>query len=794
MAIKDTLRRTARCMRLAALGLLVLMGCSPLPPHSNGARSLGARSPGNISVASLPVEGKGEAAFGRFGRIHEDGLLTLNVSPEGFETPLGGKLRVRWGDGRTPITSTVVHLDPTEKRLSLSGGGDGAPTMVRYSLLYPGFSATFGRRLVLRAAAESSEPEPVVSARVGFAGADGLWYESLVLRRGQGSPGVAVLMRLSETATFRSAKEGGQSVTIIEDTQPIGVVRFVTPLGIRSIVHAEDERLWQAMKSWAVVPIPSRLSSASSLSADGKSVTITETFTGKVAPLPPILAFAMRHGYPATVAGKIVYTDAVTKYGPFAVVAGNTLRYTLPVPPTEERGYVPIQGQDPRRVALLNELVGHLGGAWASNAVDLGYAGMANAQMAGPYLSPARRKEVAAAWRAYLPSAFALPPYADGSKQTPWKVATEPFTSQSYLWNYCIDGPGGYRYDLEWGNALPLYGLYKYAQYSGDWQMVRRHWADVQRIYRYFDLGDDWAWMTVVNADHGYSTGTGDPLCAAYAAHIACLKMARVLGDRESEKRFAVRAARCAVATVSRFGYTDWGREQGLLGPRSVALGYQEAEGFTRSNTDDGPWYVSTLLSGDGALPELFTLYRAYGKDALRRYEARYAADLPRWYQGSQPYPKKVTYDGNSIYVAFPHVFARAAVLDEPTTSLVRYLDGIQTNRNNAWIGPNVVAEVLSRHRGGRVPLFLLTEWEPAAYREGAASPDGRQVTLQFVLPKPALKTWRFAARLDPRFAPASVRAGGRPIPFRFTGDVLTVPLARPTPGGLKIDVRLKGR
>jgi hypothetical protein len=713
-----------------------------------------------LAAAALPCAAAPSAGsqFGRFGRINDDGLLTLNVTPAGFETPPNnryGTLKVAFGAADARVDARVTRIDPTEKRIALSRGFAGSPTALRYTLLYPGFAATFGTKMVLRVSGESNRG---VTARTTAAG-------RRVELSAPNCPPVTILLPRPAKVTFQNG------VLTATAAAPLGEVRFLTPAGITT----------DAAKL-ADLPLPTRTSSTAALSADGKAITVTETFTGGIAPLPPVLAFAIGHGYPARVRGTVVNTGVVTKWGPYTYVKGNRLTYTLPVPPTEERAYVRPANAPAKYVTLANDLVGHLGGEWAKNGVDLGYAGMANAQMAWPYLTAANKAAVSDAWKRYLPKAFVVP-------GTAWKTETEPFTGQPYLWTYMIDGPGGYRYDLEWGNALPLYGLYKYAQYTGDWKLVRDNWATVQRIDRYMALGDDWAWMTVVNGDHGFSTGTGDPLDAAYCGAVACLKMARALGDRAAERKYALRAARIAVPAVARFWYTDYGRRYGMLSPKGCALGFQEKEGYTRSDYGQSPWWPTTLLSADGVLPEMFALFDAVGKGAVRESEARYAAAYPQWYVGDYKYPFAASYNGNGVYVTFPHIYARAAVLNEPTPIVLKYIDAAQSNRDNAWIGPNVVAEVLSRAPGGTEPLLALAEWRPAAYLDGCATADGRKATLTFRLATPA--SWGLTARPAPSRRPTAVTVNGRAVPFRWSGGVLTVPPSRRPAGRLTVVVRM---
>ncbi|GAB4459251.1 MAG: hypothetical protein OHK0029_21580 [Armatimonadaceae bacterium] len=711
----------------------------------------------------MKEQGKAVAAgFGRFGRIHEEGLLTLNVSPEGFAFPPSvSGVRFFWGKkGQGKPSVQVLSLNPTEKRLRCTyaaNAAPGAPSEVRFSLLYPGLSATFAKRLHLRAEDGSGKP---FAFRTEFLPplANGLTPIRLT---GTGIPPLLLLVRRSGTAPApKTAPE-----LILDNAAPLGAVRVVTPWGI--VKSARDEAAWKdEVERWALWDVPERTASTAKLTTDGKSVTFTETFRGGFAPLPPVLTFAQAQGYPVRIEGTVIKTPVMTLWGPLCLVRGSTVRYTLPLPSTEERGYLRPEKPDTKRVNLLNEMVGHLGGDWATNGVDLAYAGMANAQMAAPYLSRAQQAQVATAWKTYLPKAFNL-------TKPGWHRETEPLTGQPYLWTYKIDGPGGYRYDLEWGNALTLYGMYKYAQYTGDWAFVRRNWDKAGRIFRYMDLGDDWAWMTVVNADHGFSTGTGDPMCAYYAGTVACLKMARTLDDRQAEARYAARMARVAVPMVARFWYTDFARRYGLIGSKSVALGFNEREGYTRSTTAESPWWLSTLLSGDGALPEIAVLYRDFGQKAVADFEKRYAAAYPRWFDGKYTYPYAATYGGNSVYVAYPHVYVRSVALGESVPSLWQYAEAIAPNRNNAWIGPNVLAELFGRE----MPL-MLTAWEPAAYRDGVVSADGKQITLDFQMREAG--KWRMTARLKPGVAVREVTLDGKKVSAKKQGNTLEIEARRP--------------
>lgn len=711
--------------------------------------------------------------FGRFGRYHDDGLLTLNVNAYQCESPFPmTKWTIRFADAS--VAASVASINQTEKVLNLSDGGTGSPTSLRLSLLFPGFAASFGNQAILHISgvamkAELSEQSPDRSFH----------YILLTASQGKCMPVILAFRQGLRPDSWKQVNETGGSRLEINSANGIGEIRFITPQGMKEFSSAasvfEKNALRAMSDAWAARSLPILDKRTYQYNRQKNAVIIEEEFKAEqgnpISPIPPVLALALEKGYPASVDGTLETPGCITKYGPYAFVSGNKLKYTLPVPPLEERGYIRRTG-DQDRADYLNTLVGHLGGSWATNAVDLGYAGMSNAHMAWAYLTSAKRTQVSNAWKTYLPLAFKMPPYSPTDKVT-WKEDTEPFSNLSYVWTYKIDGPPPdyHRLDVDWGNALPLYGLYKYAQYTGDWEMARKNWAQVLRIFKYFDYGDDWAWMTVVNGDMGWSTGTGDPLCATYAGHVAALKMARVLKFENDEAHFAYKTARVCVPTLARFWLTDWARQQRFIGSRDIVQGFWEKETFTATtmneNTTD-PWGPTNVLSGDGILPELFNAYITYAAPALAAYEQEYAQYYPDWANGNHIYSFETTYKGNSVYVTFPHIYMRA-LLGEPTADLWKYVDLAKINPATAyWVGPNVIAEILARG----TPL-ILTEWQPAAFTDGVMSADGLTATLDFNL-KSAID-WTLTGRVQGTLKPVRVTINSVEKPFVFENGILSV-------------------
>jgi hypothetical protein len=461
----------------------------------------------------------------------------------------------------------------------------------------------------------------------------------------------------------------------------------------------------------------------------------------------------------------------VTRYGEFAWVEGSSVTYTLPIPPHEERGLIrPLERM--AEVALLNDLTSRLGASWAVNAVDLGYVGMTPAQMAWPFLNGTKRTQLANAWATYLPFAFRMPPYAPSDTRKTWVHETEPFSGLQYWYTYFITGgPGNaYKLDIEWGNLLPIYGLAKYAHYTGDWGFVSSRWNVVRQITDFTDYADDWAWMTNSNGDMGWSTGTGDPMTAAYVGHVAALRMARVLGDNEAAEHYATRAARVAVPAVARFWYTDWARAQGVIPSNHIVQGFWEKSTFTSTamnqNTTD-PWGPTNPLSGNGCQPEFFEALMLFAPQALQTYETRMLTGYPNLFDPNHVYPFTPIYGGNSVYVTYPHIYARS-FLGQSLDELWGYANSTQSNRGTtSWIAPNVLAELLARE----TPL-ILTEWQPLRWREGLmVSPT--LVSLSFQATQTT--DWTLEARRTTTTPITRVEVAGNSVPFTINGDRLTV-------------------
>jgi hypothetical protein len=722
-----------------------------------------------LAVAASAHAGVKPYAFGRFGFSNDDGLLTMNVSPGGIEVE--GGPHITWQQHGTP---KVASITATEKTLALPPTKTG-PANLRYTLLYPGMEAGFGPLAKVsfsdnRAFGVSLNGGPIAAPGSGWITAKS---PDVVVMSDEVCVPIIVTMNptprrvrfLRDTAVERTIEIEGDRPTTI---------RFTVPsLERRSLPDAAAVRRFLRLVD-THAPIARLLKETYTLDRNAGAVAITDVYTPANAHivLPPMLAFAASHEYPV----KPIATGALfCKYGPLVFGgAKGTASYRLPVPPTSERGYLAPAKTDALQ-PLLNDLCGHWPAAWCRNGVDLSYAGVTNAAMAWNLLTHESKAKARSAWKTYLDAGFRLPPYSAKSAATPWKTMRDPFSGKSFLWGYSIDNHVR-QCDLEWGIGLPLYGLYKYGSVTGDWARVKSHWPAAQRLAGYFDLADDYAWMTVCNAQDGYSTGTGDALNGGYAGMVAMLEMSRHLGDREAEAKYAYRAARMALLTAMRPAYTKWGRAHGMLDRDEAALGFWEKASFTSSRFSGDPWGVTTLLSADGCLPELMELYKTAQPSAWKSFLDEYAATLPDWYDATHQYPFEVTYNGNSGYVTFPHIYARAW-FGASNEDLRTWIEAAQPNRNNAWVAPNAIAEVITQG----APL-LLNGWGNAAIPSGTYTSDSAAIHVS----APGPVTLRLGLRRDI----ASLKVDGKAVPFSLVDGPLGAELPLPVPKGSH-DIRI---
>jgi hypothetical protein len=619
--------------------------------------------------------------FGRFGRLHDDGLLTMNVGP-GYAVvpPQYGGYGYEWD---VPKSTPKVSLSYSHKSFTWPDDGSAGIKSLSWNLASQYVKIRFRDSFTVRGrTVPASLPKKVDLG------------EFLGLNVSGKTEG--------KTRTYTTTAE-----------DKLGSVTLGTPGGLAVGNFASNPRDVAIPSAWQFV------------SKTDSTVTLRQVATndGERMAVPPVLLSAIDGGYPAKILEPVTRYSQ-TLYGPYGIVRGKTLTVTLPIPPMEDRIYLSTS-VTPAEASLLKAVASELDLGWAKNSVDLCYSRACPAWMARAYL-PA---DVAAKAKAGLrpDAAFSLPPYKSDAKLKPWQTETEPLTGQSYLWTYFIKGEGPYKYDIEWGNALPVYGLYQWS--GGDPQKIKPYWAAVNKVWDYMRLAEDWAWMTVVNADHGYSTGTGDPMAAYYAGAAARYKMARALGDTTIENEALAEVARVAVPMVAKLGAGRWAESLGVISPNRTIVGYSELQGYTRVQTgQEDPWGPTTLLSGNGCQPEVMSLYKTYAADSLKTFFKTFDTAYPQWRDPKFQYPFATSYSGNSGYVVFPQLYARAILGYENPASLAKTATAVAAQNNvHGWVGANVVAELISMG----TPLYL-TGFENCVIESARLGTDGKTATIQF--------------------------------------------------------------
>jgi len=253
----------------------------------------------------------------------------------------------------------------------------------------------------------------------------------------------------------------------------------------------------------------------------------------KAAPVPPLVSLAQRYGLKLAVKGNLLDLSCPTIAGPYAVIEGadeleyaapDLLRYVWQAPRHDKTQ------DDPQLAARLtgeiDEMItaGHL-------APVLFHAGMSYwdfydraelfAVLADCFDAlpeekrPALADYMAAELKTYNPFTGKAMPKGQGTRREPHAVLPEKLTGEL---------GGGTSY-------TGMYHVWKYADRTGDWKMVKDNWRRILAAFQGQDLSTiDWAYLT--------SGGSAPELTRSLGAYIGLARLARQVGD-ESIRRLA---------------------------------------------------------------------------------------------------------------------------------------------------------------------------------------------------------------------------------------------------------------
>jgi len=438
---------------------------------------------------------------------------------------------------------------------------------------------------------------------------DGRLAENWVLLCGSAAfPDVPLLLVLKENPTtiVPELADGKLKALSLRFTQSAGHIIVAAPYGLEGFtpgqVNAEDAA--RRCRFWSKALLAFVIGCKESFKVDtaAGAVSIVQDFEYRqlsdawrsepiyVAPYPPALATAARFCRDIHLASGAKDLEFPTKYGPlFGIIGSRRAAYTLPIPPTtariplapvgdsplkreirERHRVAPLDGDKPLPPALFP-------GFWSRrdrSAVDA-------ASMAGerafiwPWLDQASRAALKQNLRAHVADClddqecFSQTALARSIEKTPadaggltrpiWFERTEPFTQKKYALSYTVPNvrskgesiaahPRPFT-DLEWGNGLGLHGLYEMARLSDAWDVVRRNWPLVKRIYGLFEMLQDWACMSVSGSEHGRRwTDT-----SSYGGYLAFAEMARRVGDWDAWREGVYLHAKHAAMRLAMF-------------------------------------------------------------------------------------------------------------------------------------------------------------------------------------------------------------------------------------------------
>ena len=406
-------------------------------------------------------------------------------------------------------------------------------------------------------------------------------------------------------------------------------------------------------------------------------------------PVPPFLAAAGSTRYPVRIQTKLLRGprgrgELATHYGPYRLVRGGELRYTMPLCPYLDRVLSPVRIVNDRRAASLTR---RLRSYFDDPKYTYGGDGTYDPNSLLDILHNLR----VLAWAAWsLPEgerpaarAAIVRDFAKLFDERSYIYYREPVTGRRFARDPKIfDWCGNVSYDMDWYSGMNLAGLFAGVYFGAiDAAVIRRKWKLVGDIAAYFEIFQDWATMVPWTDMRGELLNID---CCRHGIQgmIGFARLAGRFGFRRQRDKAAYIASRYMVFLAAEHALTElyekgrvplrlWGR-----GGEGMTLGFgglHERDGAPSKITSAvrNPYTLSPLT------PEHMLFLRDYGPVAkLQKYEAEVLdRELPGW----DTRPAKVYFVGRRrgsiernaggyhFYMLDPHLFLRMLVLDWPS-------------------------------------------------------------------------------------------------------------------------------
>ncbi len=507
-----------------------------------------------------------------------------------------------------------------------------------------------------------------------------------------------------------------------------------------------------------------------------------------VAPIPPVLAFAISNGYPAE-ASKASDRGIPTKYGPYLAENGEISEYSLEIP--DLRNPTPLKTDAfPEWAERANAFAKSFYPLRAECAIyrNMPLSGMSAAFASWSLLDRHAQDMLLADSRLAIKRFFEVlgglgrcdAPYG-------WSVErTEPFTGKSYLAYGWTSERFGEKLigDISNFAGMQMVALYDYCKYSGDWKLARDAWPLIQRVFGVCPRRSDWAGMGQDCMEYGFMH-TIDMGPDSWGAPCYMAKLAKGVGDRFTEDLALYMAAKQAVPLVSAFDKRRWDMAfTNRWDPKRQLpeTGYTES-GSINSVAWERADLACNFLTGVIYKPECFRLYAAWRPEAAKAFEYGLLEKFyPQWSDPKYKPKGAKGEGGNNPGVIASHLALRAA-LGESNDALAEILrKGTLENSGEklhhfvncgslTWLYSAAAALLI-----GRDAPCEFASWGPARLLEGSYDAKTSRVEARFVAPGP------FTLEAICETRPESVQLDGKkldPSKWRFdkSGESLLVEL-----------------
>ncbi len=492
------------------------------------------------------------------------------------------------------------------------------------------------------------------------------------------------------------------------------------------------------------------------------------------APLPPVLAFAAAKGYPAGLPEETADFDFDTIYGPWRAVPGNQSEYTLPLPdlrealPLRTERYPELQAKSRRWFRGLPDLRHEsspgrfisITWAWQFDGFQL--------------YTPAEKRTVLTDFESVVDRYYTetrekraqlqMPDFSHGHGER-----TEPFTGKSYFaygWKSKHGDQLNYHDITDFAGFFLLPTL-RYAQLSGDWKLIQKHWRPVTELYGSLPRRAEWATLAVGTTDRSL-VHVIDMAPDSWIASEAMAKLARGVGDRRAEGLALCIAAKEAVSLVAAQQKREWDMAHNNnwdWNTQIPELGYFEQSHINSTRWDDAVLSTSAVF-GCLYTPAILRLYQEFAPGVLGRFLHRLESAYPQW--NDVAYIRKGKKTGQNGPQAFYRQLMIREALGESTAQLekIRRTGLFNDNEFSVWSHPvegRSVIVGLSLSGGallvGRDAPLHLAGWGNAALKDAEFSFQGGKATVVLASKAP------FALELRTPLEPAEIRVNNAPLP-----------------------------